>query len=132
MSVFVDTSAFIAIVNETDRRHRQARRIWTELVEMERELITTNYVILETISLVQRRLGMPYLHTFLANTMPFLRVEWVTEQLHRESIDVLLAADRRHLSLVDCVSFATIRRAGLMTVFAFDRHFDEQGFDVLG
>ena len=131
MSVFVVTSAFNAILNDTDRRHRQARQTWRELVETERDLVTTNYVLLETVSLVQRRLGLSKLHAFLANTVPFLEVVWVTEQLHEESIAMLLAANRRQLSLVDCVSFVTMRQSGLDTVFAFDRHFEEQEFDVL-
>lgn len=131
MSVFVDTSAFLAIVNETDVRHQQASQIWAELVEMERVLFTTNYVILETISLIQKRLGMSHLGKFVVNTLPFLDVEWVTEEVHRESIETLLTANRRQLSFVDCVSFVAMRRANLNTAFAFDRHFNEQGFTIL-
>jgi len=40
----------------------------------------------------------------------------------------LLTAGRRELSLVDCVSFACMRRQGLTRAFHFDRHFREQGF----
>ncbi len=40
----------------------------------------------------------------------------------------MLAANRRQLSLVDCVSFAAMRELGIEHYFAFDQHFDEQGF----
>jgi len=43
----------------------------------------------------------------------------------------VLAANRRQLSLVDCVSFAAMRESGIEHYFAFDEHFDEQGFTMV-
>lgn len=60
-----------------------------------------------------------------------LQVEWVTEERHRAAMEAVLAASRRRLSLVDCVSFQTMRECGLRTAFCFDPHFREQGFEVL-
>ena len=42
-----------------------------------------------------------------------------------------MAASRRKLSLVDCVSFEVMRRGKLHQVFGFDPHFEEQGFVAL-
>jgi uncharacterized protein len=44
----------------------------------------------------------------------------------------VLAAARRNLSLVDCVSFELMRRLGIRRVFCFDPHFAEQGFELVG
>ena len=43
----------------------------------------------------------------------------------------VVGAGRRALSLVDCVSFATMHDLGIHDVFAFDEHFAEQGFACL-
>ena len=59
---------------------------------------------------------------------PVLGVVWVDAELHAEGTAALLTANRRELSLVDCVSFACMRRQGLTRAFHFDRHFREQGF----
>jgi predicted nucleic acid-binding protein len=48
--------------------------------------------------------------------------------LHTAGVSSVLAAGRRGLSLVDCVSFATMRNLGIGDVFAFDEHFAQQGF----
>ena len=55
----------------------------------------------------------------------------VDAALHRAGSDALLAAGRRDVSLVDCVSFAAMRREGIADAFAIDRHFAEQGFRCL-
>jgi len=57
-----------------------------------------------------------------------LGVVWVDADLHAEGTAAQLTAARRELSLVDCVSFACMRREGLTRAFHFDRHFREQGF----
>lgn len=43
----------------------------------------------------------------------------------------VLTANRRQLSLVDCSAFETMRRLDIETVFTFDEHFREQGFNVI-
>jgi predicted nucleic acid-binding protein len=68
---------------------------------------------------------------FDANIYPELRVEWVDARCHEPAMRILLAANRERLSLVDCVSFVFMRRVGINSVFCFDDHFREQGFDVI-
>jgi predicted nucleic acid-binding protein len=48
--------------------------------------------------------------------------------LHRPG--AALAAGRKKLILVDCVSFQTMRQHGVRIAFCFDAHFREQGFLV--
>ena len=94
-------------------------------------LVTTSYVLLETCALVQRRLGIDVLRRFCEEIVPILDVEWVGQDQHEAAVTALLAAGRKGLSLVDCVSFSAMRRNGIKDVFAFDPHFEEQGFNRL-
>ena len=128
MKLFVDTSALYAVLDADDARHEQARGAWLELLEREAQMICTNYILVETVALVQRRLGMEAARVLLRDVVPLLRVEWVSEVSHEAGVAAFLAAGDRGLSLVDCASFETMRRLGLDTAFAFDRHFEEQGF----
>ena len=131
MSVFVDTSAFFAVLDADDENHDRARQVWEDLLTQEAVLICSNYVLVETLALVQHRLGLPAVRTFQEDIMPVLNVEWVDETIHQVGIASVLAAARRGLSLVDCVSFEIMRRLGIKTAFVFDHHFDEQGFECL-
>ena len=130
MRVFVDTSAFFAYVNRNDQNHLSAKEIFTWLIREQAKLICTNYVLLETVALLQNRLGMLVVKDFQESVVPLLRIEWVDEELHQASVAALLTANRRHLSMVDCTSFTAMRRLGIGTVFAFDQHFVEQGFTI--
>lgn len=131
MSVFIDTSALFAVLDADDEDHKAAEQAWVELITQEEHLICTNYVLAEAFALVQRRLGMAALRTLQEDIVSMLRIEWVVEARHGAGVTALLIAADRRLSLVDCVSFETMRSLGIQTAFAFDRHFSEQGFECI-
>ena len=128
MTTFVDTSALLAVLDADDAEHTRASGTWRELVGGDESLLTTSYVLVEAFALVQARLGLDATRALDADVVPVLRVMWVDEALHRAAMTALLTAQRRDLSLVDCVSFEVMRRAGVRRAFAFDRHFREQSF----
>ena len=45
--VFVDAWAWIALLNESDRQHRQARSIMHNLRQEKRKLLTSEFVLME-------------------------------------------------------------------------------------
>lgn len=128
--VFVDTSGFYAVLDRDDANHVSAKAAWERLLE-ESRLLTNNYVLLETAALVQDRLGTAALRAFSADVLPVLDIEWVSGQRHQAALEAVLAAGRKNLSLVDCVSFETMREYGVREAFCFDRHFAEQGFETV-
>ena len=131
MNVFVDTSALYAILDGDDGYHEQAVEVWTNLLSGPNQLITTNYVIVETTALAQSRMGIDAVTTLAADLLPLLRTVWVDEATHRSAAHAHLVSGRRQLSLVDCASFESMRRTNLRDVFCFDPHFSEHGFDAL-
>jgi uncharacterized protein len=131
MNVFVDTSAFFAVMDASDDRHAEACSEWDRLLSARDALRTTNYVLMETLALLQIRIGLDCVRVFSADVLPVLSVFWVDEGVHRSAHHALLVAARRNLSLVDCVSFEAMRRLGLGEAFCFDPHFAEQGFRTL-
>ena len=131
MNVFVDTSAFFAVLDSDDEGHAAARTAWIDLLQGGNNLHASNYVLLETIALLQSRIGMDSVRAFTADIMPVVTVFWVDEETHRSAHHALLVSARRELSLVDCVSFEAMRRLDLNDAFCFDARFAEQGFRVL-
>ena len=131
MTVFVDTSAVVAMLDADDPRHGSAAGFWADATRERWRLVTTNYVIVETWAVLQRRFGLDAVCKFRAGIAPLLSTHWVDSELHETGAGLALIEPKRHLSLVDCVSFAFMLQARIKDVFAFDPHFGEQGFNVL-
>ncbi len=131
MRIFIDTSAFYAVLDQDDENHPKAAKVWRRLLQDDSALLTSNYVLVETSALLQRRLGIAALRAFQEDIVPLLGVEWMDEIRHRAAIEMALAASRKRLSLVDCSSFLVMREVEVRQAFCFGRHFREQGFSVL-
>ena len=131
MTVFMDTSAFYAILDGEDKHHKTAASVWKYLLNNDIGLVTSGFVLVETFALIQHRLGLPALQGFYENIYPLLFVEWTDESDFQAGAASVLSAQRRDLSLVDCVSFILMRRLGIHSVFSFDKHFSEQGFEEI-
>ena len=129
--IFVDTSALLAMLSSADLNHSRAMQCWRSLLEENQTFITSNYVLVEGIVLIQKRLGLSKVHDFQEKIMPLLAIEWMDEKQHSVAMQRMLSADRRQLSLVDCSSFDVIERMKIEKAFTFDSHFREQGFDVI-
>ena len=129
--IFLDTSALYALADRGDPNHRAALRSFEAILEAGQPLLTHNYVLLESIALVQHRLGIAAALK-LANEATAFVVEWVDERTHRDAVAALARRGRRQVSLVDAVSFLVMRRRGVRKAFAIDKHFSEEGFEVVG
>jgi len=132
MTVFVDTSALYALMDRDDRNHPAARDTWRDLLKGEVSLLTTSYVVVEITALVQHRLGIDAVRTLLDDIIGVIEIHFVVADLHRASVASLLTARQRGLSLVDCVSFQTMRDHNIGAAFTFDRHFQRHGFRLAG
>lgn len=130
-AVFVDTSAFYALLVASDRDHRRAKVAFEGLRRGDATLVTSSYVLVETYALLGRRVGVDAVATFRADFAPLLDVVWIDLAMHEDGLDVLLARRSETLSLVDAVSFVVIRSRDLADVFAYDRDFEREGFTLV-
>ena len=131
MKVFVDTSAFYALTSDTDRAHREARVIQEQLKQLPPTLVTTNYVFLETFSLLQRRHGLEAAERF-GNSLPhYVEIVWIDASTHQAAWEHWQHTRQRGLSFVDCSCFVVMRTLGIHRAFAFDSQFQAAGFTLL-
>lgn len=123
MSMLVDTGAWYAIADSSDRHHQAARRFYTEHAGRT-ALATTDLIVAEFWALISSHLGRPAALTFwetLRDTrIPILTVE--TADLEA-AWHISQAFPDQAFSFVDCTTFALMERAGISEAFAFDSHF---------
>ena len=130
MNIFADTSGFFALLVKNDYMYVRARANFNYFAEKNVQLVTSSFVLVETTALLQRRIGMAPVHDFNAKILPLLEVVWVDDQWYARAIQRLLAQNNRNVSLVDCLSFAIMDSLGIDCAFAFDKHFEENGFSL--
>jgi len=128
MDVFVDTSAIIAMVDESQPDHQAAAEAWRRLREQDAHLVTTNYVVVEIFAAAQRRFGWAILHALIDTVIPLFETHWIHPPAHIEAAVMWQEAEQRRLSLVDCSSMKFIEARGLKHVLAFDKHFEGRGY----
>jgi predicted nucleic acid-binding protein len=125
VKVFVDTSTLIALLDQDDRWHDEAALAFRHFASSA-QLVTTNYVQLETVALARRRLGASAVQALTGAIFPAITTVWVDEQTHAAALAVHSAGGAA--SFVDEVSFAVMRHEHIETALAFDRDFELQGF----
>jgi uncharacterized protein len=132
-SVFVDTSAFVALRNEAEAEHERARATLSELLSEGVALFTSNYVFAETYTALMVRVGrdeaIGWGRRFRASgAIELVRLE---EDVESNAWEILERHGDKRWSYVDATSFALLEREGNDEAFAFDAHFDQRGLRVL-
>ena len=130
MKVFADTSALFALLVGDDIVHERAGLNFEYFARNNVQLLTSSYVLLETLTLLQRRVGMAATVDFDRKILPVLEVIWVDGTWHDLAMRRLQAERNRRVSLTDCLSFEIMEKRDIKCAFAFDKHFAERGFQV--
>ena len=131
--IFVDTGAFVALVDSDDRNHGRAKRFARGLPKKGRSLVTSTYVIDESITLIRLKVSHAAAVGFGDR---LFRARWcrivdVDEPLRHAAWDVFVRYEDQVFSFTDCTSFALMRSMGLTEAFAFDGDFGAAGFTRL-
>lgn len=128
MIIFADTSGLFALLVQDDLMHVRARANFEYFAENNVHLLTSSYVLLETLTLLQRRVSMEAFWDFNRRIYPVLDVVWVDEAWQSRAVQRLHVERTRNVSLTDCLSFEIMDEREVATAFTFDRHFLDRGF----
>jgi len=131
--VFIDTSAFVALRNRSEREHAAARRVFRELLSERVSLLTSNFVFSETYTALLVRVGrgeaIRWGRAFRAGeAVELVRVD---EEMEEEAWSILESYTDKAWSYVDATSFALMRREKVGEAFTFDRDFLQRGLLVI-
>jgi uncharacterized protein len=131
--VLVDTSAFHALQNAGDvTEHDVASQIADDLEHDRAVLVTTNYILDETYTLLRQVLGhsraVAFGHEIQRGGIEIVQVG---ESFQRDAWGIFEGYRDKDFSFTDCASFAIMKSIGLEVAFTFDRHFQQFGFRTL-
>lgn len=126
--IFVDTSAFIPLILQTDEFHNTASVWWQKHTGT--SIVTSNLVVIETLGWIRHKAGKAIavkagMH-LLFNTD--IRREKILSPDEEEAWKIFQNKDGRGLSMIDCTSFALMKRLKITEAFTFDTDFADMGF----
>jgi predicted nucleic acid-binding protein len=135
--IFVDSSAWIALSNPGDRHYDEAITIFNRLLRRRMRIVTTDYVIDESVTRLRYDLSHTAAVKFLdvierTEQVDTLAVMGVDRHLFQEALRLFRQYDSARLSFTDCTSFAVCQKHKIAEVFAFDSDFGMMGITMLG
>jgi uncharacterized protein len=128
--IFVDTGAFVAMVNPGDQFQKAAEEVWMELAMGMRPLISSDHVLDEVATAICRSQSP-------ARAAQWVRLQWgagLVRWIQPREEDLVLSADwlekysDQRINFTDALSFVLMSREKTEEVFTFDRHFTLAGF----
>lgn len=131
--IFIDTGAFVALFDKGDDFHVAATEQWALLQKEKASLVTSNYVVDETITTIRSfaghaiavRAGEALFESRLLHRIP------IDERVEVDAWSLFRKDDDQDFSFTDCTSFALMRTEKIDTAFCFDADFTIAGFATL-
>ena len=135
--IFVDSGAWIALLDQRDQYHSDAVAIYNDLMQQDAQFLTTDYVIDETVT----RLRYDFSHSGAVEFFDFIEsiknrgiltaVE-IDRALFQDAEQLFRQYNTARLSFTDCTSFAVCQQHNISEAFAFDQHFPMMGITLRG
>jgi predicted nucleic acid-binding protein len=126
-------AGWLACADGTDPAHARARAARDAALAAGRLLVTTDYVIDETLTLLRMRLGLPAAEAWWSQIEASSRVrwQWVDAARAEKARAVFFRHRDKEYSFTDCTSFVVMRELRLKEALTTDRHFRQVGFQAL-
>ena len=129
-TVFVDTAAWIALLNTADALHASAQHVMHTLRDQNAPLVTTEFVLLELADALAtppaRSKAMTFINKLRGSTT--LYIVPASQALFAAGWTLYCQRPDKRWTLTDCTSFAIMAREQLTQAFTSDHHFEQAGF----
>jgi predicted nucleic acid-binding protein len=127
-SVFLDETALTAYMNSENPHYTKAQSLFVELDDLDRQLITTNYIIFDTHQWLRNNAGYKQAETFInsmnkAAALGKLEMIPGDPQLELDAKQLLLERNEYQFSLNEAVTTVIIMTHQIKKIFTFNPKF---------
>ncbi len=128
--VFVDTSAWIALLNTDDVWHKKARQVRLDLLKQNYSFVTSQFILLEVGDALCSPLARQNTANFINNlgNVKSTRVISLSEDLFNLGLALYESRQDKDWGLTDCISFVVMQQESITEAFTTDKHFEQAGF----
>lgn len=132
MKIFIDTSAWLALNDRNDRYHIRAVSKSSEIRENKIDIVTSEYIIDESITLIRFRVSHKAAIVFGESIFRsnIVRIEGIIENTRLQAWEIFKKYRDKNLSFTDCTSFVIMKNLKIKKAFTFDEDFRYAGFEM--
>ena len=130
MTAFIDSSAWLAIIDADHVHHLKAKEYFEYLLERDAKLVTNNVVIDETLDALKKLRGVELSVKFMqiideALLTIKLRMDWISRRVRRNAINNFLRSTNPNLHMRHFFIKETLKRKKVDIIFSFDQTLSE-------
>jgi predicted nucleic acid-binding protein len=128
--LFIDTWGWLVLEDSRDPSHQAASRTYSEAAKTSGNVVTTNFVLDETISLLFGRRPFEEAARYTKGLLisPFIKIEEITQSRFRRAFDLRLRfRDKLDISFTDLTTMIVAQDLNLKEILTGDRHFIQAG-----
>ncbi len=131
--VFVDTAAWLALINVDDDFHLAAKQVKKRLQQEGYQFVTTDFIFLEVADALTSPLIRQQTITFINSLkkLPILEVIPISNSLYEQGWILYSQRLDKDWGLTDCISFVVMQHLNISLAFTSDKHFQQAGFTRL-
>ena len=131
--LFVDTAGWVAMADGAESLGAPARAARDGWLADGGWLLTTDYVVAETLTVLRARLGLDAAEAWWTQIAASQRLRWETIDPSRadKARAIFFRFRDKDFSFVDCTSFVIMREVRVADALTLDDHFRQMGFRVL-
>lgn len=130
--IFVDASAFIALVVSSDTNHAKAVDCASRIEKEGAILVTTSMVIAEVLTVlamrIDKQLALACGEKVRAGGITIVHVN---DDIFERAWRIFVHEKSKNVSFVDCLSFALIALQHIPAAFSFDHDFRHRDFSLI-
>ncbi len=126
----IDAGYFLALVQPNDSLHARAQS-WSK--QIREPMLVTEYVLWETVNALSKPVNRQRAHDLVAVVRSDPSYEWLPASQAWLDLGLTLHAERpdKSWSLTDCISFVVMGQRSITRALAYDRNFEQAGFEAL-
>jgi uncharacterized protein len=136
LKLFVDTWGWLALEDRLEKSHESTMRCYSEVRTRSGQILTSNFVLDETITRLFRRRPFQEAARFASGILasPFIRVESVTDARFHQAFALRQRfADKPKISFTDLTTMVIMSELKVTKILTADSHFSQValGFQIL-
>jgi predicted nucleic acid-binding protein len=133
MVIFLDTSAWLALLNKSDHLYRTANQIWRELQRQRARFVTSEFVLLELANALAQPLFRSRIRSVVRDiqTKTYLEIVPLSSALLNEAWNLFESRPDKSWGITDCTSFVIMAEQNIKVALTADQHFVQAGFRKL-